>query len=285
MPLFGEFAGARAIAPEKSGAVQLSKTIGHLVGTTSVVVTKPGDERTFTVRAESGTIRIRPDRYDGFEYIGGDVDTGAETITETAHGYTTGEGPFQVTVRQAELTALTSIVIDDVADTFTRTVGSFLDEGFIVGHTITVANSASNNGDFTIGAVTATVITVTEDITVLEGAQTDLTITAPGTITPDLALLTNYWLIVVDTDTLKVATSLANALADIDVNLTGGGSGRLNIGGPAGWGANDVAAASVSNGYGSLRLAAGDEISFAAPERITLVGIGASDACSYWWGR
>lgn len=50
------------------------------------------------------------------------------------------------------------------ARTITRSAGSWLAEGFAVGQSITISGTASNNGTFTITAVTATVVTVTETI-------------------------------------------------------------------------------------------------------------------------
>lgn len=49
-------------------------------------------------------------------------------------------------------------------------------------------------------------------------------ITTDGTLPGGLSLLTVYYVIVVDDDTIKLATSLANAKAGTAVNLTNGGS-------------------------------------------------------------
>jgi hypothetical protein len=48
--------------------------------------------------------------------------------------------------------------------TITRTAGSFLTEGFAIGHTFTTTGTVSNNGTFSVTAVTATVLTVAETI-------------------------------------------------------------------------------------------------------------------------
>ena len=50
-------------------------------------------------------------------------------------------------------------------DTITASSGSFIDDGFRVGGTVTVAGTTSNNGAKTITAVTATVITVSDNLT------------------------------------------------------------------------------------------------------------------------
>ena len=87
-----------------------------------------------------------------------------------------------VDISQPEMTLTTSVVIDDgPPGTFTRTVGSWLDEGFQAGYPIIVSGSASNEGAFTPSVVTDLVMTVPDTLT-SEAAQTDLVITAqyPG---------------------------------------------------------------------------------------------------------
>jgi hypothetical protein len=294
MPLFDEFADARAVSPAAIGAIQLSKTLGTYVGTTALQLVRPTGVRLLTVRCESGTIRMRPGRYAGWRFTGGNMVMGTDTIDVEAqespntHGYVTGDGPFQITIKEAEMVAGTPIVIDAAADTFTRTGGTWWQDGFWPGATFTVAESSDNNGVFTVDTVTNTVLTVDEDITVGEGSQTDLTLNGIGAALHDsLSLLTNYWAIVVDANTIKAATSLVNALAGIPVDLLTAGfnGGRMNWGGSAGWAAAAVAPASKADGYGSLAVTAGNEISLAAPERFTMVGMSASDACSYWFSK
>ncbi len=295
MPIFDEFVDARSIAPEKSGLIQLSRSIGHVVGTTGVEIVRPAGMRILTVRCESGTIRCRPGLYGGWRFTSGNMNLGTSEITveleesPRLHDHVTGDGPFQITTQQALLVAGTPIVIDETANTFTRTGGTWWQDGFWAGRQFTVANSSDNDGTFTVaaGGVSNTILTVDEDITVGEASQTDLVITGlAGGMPTDPSVLTNYWAIRVDDDTIELATSLANALAETRVAFSGSlNSGRFNFAGPAGWATDAVAAASKTDGYGSIAVTAGNEISFAAPERMTLVGMAAADACSYWWGR
>ena len=84
-------------------------------------------------------------------FVDGDVTVGSDQIGDTAHGFTTGEGPLQLT--------------------------------------------------------------------------------SSGTLPAGLALTTDYWIIRVDDNTFKFATSRANAIADTDVDITaaaGGGTHTLN---------------------------------------------------------
>ena len=281
MPLYDDFVDARSIAPETSRSIQLSKTINQLVGTTPVLVTRPTGMRRLTIRCESGTVRVRPGDYRGVSFINGAIQTGADTIAITGHGFETGQGPFQLTMALATMVPLTPIVIGD-DNTFTRTGGSWWVDGFqpSVGQVFTVSGSASNDGDFTIIGMTTSVITVSEDITVAEGSQTDLTITGSVESPTGLDVLTDFWVIYDTANTIQVAASLADALAESPVDLVSSGSGLLSLGAPAGWAAAAVAPASKADGYGSIAIVAEDEVCLAAPERITLVGMSASDACS-----
>ena len=288
MVLYDDFVSARAVAPEKVQAVQLSRSVNHLVGVTPVLVTRPAGMRRLTVRCESGTIRARPGKYDYADHNFGahNVAMAPDTIGILPHGFETGDGPFQITMVDAELTAGTSVVIG-TNNTFTRTVGNWGTDGFWNGGTFTVTGSGSNDGTYTVKApILGLVLTVNEDITVAEGAQVDLVMNGPAVPLIGAGLLTNFWIIYVASNTFQIAASLADALAGTFIALnTAGAMGTFNIGGPAGWAAAAVAAASKTDGYGSIAITAGNEVSFAAPERITLVGMSGSDACSYWWGK
>lgn len=74
--------------------------------------------------------------------------------------------------------------------------------------------------------------TGTEQITVTgHGYATGeaFTLTTSGALPTPLALATNYFAIVIDANTIKVATSLVNALAGTAINLTVAGSGTNTI--------------------------------------------------------
>lgn len=56
-----------------------------------------------------------------------------------------------------------------------------------------------------------------------------VTLTTTGTLPTGLAVSTSYYVIVVDTNTIKLATSLANANAGTYITLTGAGSGSSKV--------------------------------------------------------
>lgn len=76
-----------------------------------------------------------------------------------------------------------ALAVSDSANTFTRSSGSFIDNGFVAGNKITTGSSQANNqGPFLISVVTATVITVT---TMAGGDPTLTDESASFTITSD----------------------------------------------------------------------------------------------------
>lgn len=83
-----------------------------------------------------------------------------------------------------------------------------------------------NLGNPTVDA-TANTATVTGHAYVNGDGPVQLETT--GTMPGALATLTDYWLIVVDANTVKFATSLANAMAGTEVNITSVGTGTLTI--------------------------------------------------------
>ena len=284
MPLYDDFADARALAPESKNLIQLARRIQHHVGTSATLITRPGNESLLTLRCESGTIRYRPGDYRGIQFTVINTDQVGDTLALTAHGYETGQGPLQMTVGEATLTPGVSIVIDGPGKTFTRPDGNFFLDGFRAGQTITVANSSDNDGTFTLSAVAALVMTMTEAV-VSEDAQTDLDITAPGAFLTNFDPLTDYWIINVDANTVALATSLANALAGTRVDFTTAtGSGLMNVFGPDGWAPTAVASLNAGS-YGSNALVAGEQIVIPAPDFLTVVGFSATDALTYWFSR
>jgi len=77
------------------------------------------------------------------------------TVLTTADNLT-DEGPAS----GVTITGEASLTFSDATDTITRSSGSWLDDGFRVADSVTVASSVANDGTFTVSAVTATVLTV-----------------------------------------------------------------------------------------------------------------------------
>jgi len=79
-------------------------------------------------------------------------------------------------------------------DTITRSTGSWITDGFLVGDKITASGSVSNDGEYTIatGGVTATVLTLTNtDVLVNEGPVASVAIST-GTVDAPITAQTTY---------------------------------------------------------------------------------------------
>ena len=158
---------------------------------------------------------------------------GDEVITLAnvkANSLLTGDGPFQVASIGAALTGTPGVVIATDTDDFTRDAGSWIDDGFVVGQTVTVTGSASNNSAFTVSAVVALTLTVEENLTD-EGSQTDLVMTAPGVLPAGLVAATDYWVRRTGDNTYEVFTTKAAALdpqgTQVDITTVGIGAHRF----------------------------------------------------------
>ena len=212
----GKFNSARQISPEDMGAICLSKTTSHIVGTTETLIQNTEGHEVLFLQADIGAWRVRPGDYVGksitaFDETGGVAE---DMATITAHGYATGDGPYR------------------------------------------------------------------------------LTLAAADALPTGLAIDTDYWVIEVNANTIQFASTLANAQAGTQIEITGNGtvSTLIELGGPAdgatsgsGW-ANAVdPTASVTDGYGASKIAAGATMIAAAPSDITVVAFGASDVLTYWF--
>ena len=102
----------------------------------------------------------------GFELSHGDFDTLFEHILR---------GTFAAAATGATTLGTTA------SDQITRSAGSFLKDGFQVGDSITLANSATNDGTYTIEALNDTAITTVETSLTTESGGGDETLTAGAT--------------------------------------------------------------------------------------------------------
>jgi len=165
------------------------------------------------------------------------VDHTVDTLTKTAHGMVTGQGPIQLTTATTLPTGL-SLATDYYViriDANTMKLASTRANAVAL-----TAVTFSDNGT---GAHTLTLFGVdTSDDGLLSaghGMQTGdgpVRVTTGGGLPAGLSAGVDYYVIRIDADRFKLATSAANALAGTAVNLTTKGSGThqlvraLNIG-------------------------------------------------------
>jgi hypothetical protein len=84
------------------------------------------------------------------------------------------------------------------------------------------------------------------------------------------ATATDYYAIAVDDDTFQLASSRANALDGVELDLTSQGSGTHTISGVQN--VSFPPAATVQDGSGGLLLLAGQSVVIQAPDSFTVVG-------------
>lgn len=123
------------------------------------------------------------------------------------------EGP----VANVSIVGQPSLTFSDTADTIVRaggTPGSWLDDGFRVGDSVAVSGTSSNNGTFTVTAVTATTLTLEAGDLVDEviGINTP-TIAAGQTKAAWMAAITNEFGPVDDEDRISLSAGKARKLS------------------------------------------------------------------------
>ena len=100
------FAGVRIITPEAQGALVLSNSVSHAMGTTALLLTRPTtssspfapEKHTLYMAADVGGWRVRLGDYTGQAFDQTKLSTANDTIEITTHGYSTGDGPFRLTI-------------------------------------------------------------------------------------------------------------------------------------------------------------------------------------------
>jgi hypothetical protein len=250
------------------------------------------------VEVEVGEWRARVGRHASRAFVDSDVSVANDTITETGHGYETGDGPLQLVEATGAYvdTGGENITFADAdPDTITRSAGSFITDGFTAGMTIQVSGTTNNNGTFTIAAagVAATVLTlIASDQLTDEGPIAGSGVTITGSSLPrGLSSGVNYWIVVVDDDTFQLAASKSDAMrikqtgADsatesdaIPVDLvTAGAAAGNSVGGTAGM----VETAVDDSADNGVLLSAGDRL-VVSGVAVTLVSFSAADALAYW---
>lgn len=108
-------------------------------------------------------------------------------------------------------------------------------------------------------------------------------ISSSGTVPAGTNTTTNYFVKVVDANTLKLATSLENIDRGNYVDITSAGSGTITLKGERALPVAVQPGSSISNGSGCFFLPAGSIRMFNAPTEVTVLSYNASDVLQYYW--
>ncbi len=94
----GDFWGGRPIEVKNIIAVTLSARVNAVFGTAVTHIVRPASAPRFIAfQVLSNGFWIKPGYHPGRTFVDGDVTVGADTIDDTAHGFTAGDGPYQIT--------------------------------------------------------------------------------------------------------------------------------------------------------------------------------------------
>lgn len=246
----GDFTGPVQFAPQGAGVLPGGLSAGTnywlLASTANAVqvITAAGLPVDLT-SVGSGTIDV-----DGAAvseaFDDGDVDITDNEITMTAHGAITGYGPVRFTLTgdasalPAGLAVLTDYWLIRVDDNTVKVATSFANA--MAGTAIDITDvgtpgsggyacaRAAVNDDFTDSNVTITDGVLTSAAHGKDTGFGPVRLTnAGGALPQGLATGTDYWMIVLSANTFRLATSKANALAGVAVEVQEAGTGTHSM--------------------------------------------------------
>lgn len=241
----GDFTGPVQFAPQGGGVLPggLSAATDYwlMASTTNAVqvITAAGVPVDLT-SVGAGTIDV-----DGAAvneaFAEGQVNIGTDALTLTAHGAVTGYGPVRFALTgdasalPAPLAVLTDYWLIRVDANTVKVATSFANA--MAGTAIDITDVGTDGtGGFTCirAAVNddfaSTDVTITDNVLTAASHGKDtgfgpVRLTTNGALPGGLATSTNYWMIVLSANTFRLATSKANALAGIAVEVQDAGSG------------------------------------------------------------
>lgn len=217
----GDFWSGRPIEVKSIDALTLSARMNGVFADAVTVIARPANRLFMAFQITADGFFIKPGYHPGRTFLDGDITVATDRIADIAHGFSAGDGPYQLTSAGPVLAGTPGVIISTSPELLTRDAGSWLTEGFAVNQLVTLGESTSNNGVLTITAVTALVITVAETLTP-EGSQTDLTLVATGELPTGLLPLTDYFVGVIDADTYTLHTThnaAVKAINAVDLSL------------------------------------------------------------------
>lgn len=241
----GDFTGPVQFTPQGAGVLPggLSAATNYwlMAGTANnvQVITAAGVPVDLT-SVGSGTIDV-----DGAAlteaFAAAEVNVTSNEITMTAHGAVTGYGPVRFTltgdasVLPGGLALSTDYWLIRVSDNVVKVASSFANA--LAGTAIDITDTgtpgtggyqcarAAVNDDFTSGDVTIANGVLTSTAHGKDTGFGPVRLTTSGALPGGLATGTNYWMIVLSADTFRLASSKANALAGVAIEVQDAGSG------------------------------------------------------------
>lgn len=245
----GDFTGPVQFAPQGAGVLPGGLVAGTnywLMASTAnaVQVISASGAPVDLTSVGSGTIDV-----DGAalteDFAAAQINVTDNEITMTAHGAVTGYGPVRFTLQgdasvlPAGLSLSTDYWLIRVSDNVVKVASSFANA--LAGTAIDITDTgtpgtggyrcarAAVNDDFTDANVTITDGLLTAAAHGKDTGFGPVRLTTSGTLPAGLALTTDYWMIVVSANTFRLASSKANAIAGVAIEVQDAGSGTHNM--------------------------------------------------------
>lgn len=200
-----------------------------------------------------------------------------ETVVIDGKTYT-----FQTTLTDSDGNVQIGSDADETLDNLVAaiTLGAGAGTAYAASTTLHPSVTAENNGDDTATVYAKTEGTAGNSIVISEtltngnwdGAATNL---SGGTAS------VNYWIIVVDDDTIKLATSKENAHVGTAVNITDQGNGTITLSGTSNL--VEFPAADVLDGSGGFLLQVGQSVILPAHGPVTVQGFASDSVLTFFY--
>ena len=245
----GDFTGPVQFAPQGAGVLPGGLVAGTnywLMASTAnaVQVISASGAAVDLTSVGSGTIDV-----DGAAlteaFAAAQVNATSNEITMTAHGAVTGYGPVRFTltgdasVLPGGLALSTDYWLIRVSDNVVKVASSFANA--LAGTAIDITDTgtpgtggyqcarAAVNDDFTDANVTITDGLLTAASHGKDTGFGPVRLTTSGSLPGGLSTGTDYWMIVVSSSTFRLASSKANAIAGVAIEVQDAGSGTHNM--------------------------------------------------------
>jgi Flp pilus assembly protein TadG len=160
------------------------------------------------------------------------ISTGSDTFSVSSHGLSTAMGPVMVSSSStlpAPLSAATNYwVIKTNSNTLKLATSA---SNASAGTAVNITSVGTNGATLTltgVSQVSDTLLLKAHGMATADGPINAYISSNAGTVPTGLTATTDYWVIKIDANSIKLASNRANALAGTAVNFTANGSGTLS---------------------------------------------------------
>jgi hypothetical protein len=160
------------------------------------------------------------------------ISTGSDTFTVSSHGLSTAMGPVMVSSSNtlpAPLSAATNYWVIRTSSSAIKLATSAANAS--AGTAVNITSVGTNGATLTLTGVSQvndSLLIKAHGMATADGPINAYISSNAGTVPTGLTATTDYWVIKIDNNSIKLASSRTNALAGTAVNFTANGSGTLS---------------------------------------------------------